>query len=212
MTLLFMLLLSSLLRFMFWLGWLFPLAFLWLLRPAFWVLSVSLVLAVLAPRPVLAGWLWDTPPDPKIEAANQALERAAQIATEAARTQSGQQGQLLSAVEALSSERTHLAGHLQALSELAHRDSAWASAVHAAVPMLVASCVLGVAALAIWLTARAGDSDAQLASVLVDEFANPDSPLLIGPKSVKPKGQIPALKYEASSSSDSNIHEQEMPF
>ena len=78
--------------------------------------------------------------------------------------------------------------------------------------MLVASCVLGVAALAIWLTARAGDSDAQLASVLVDEFANPDSPLLIGPKSVKPKGQIPALKYEASSSSDSNIHEQEMPF
>jgi len=179
MTTLLMMLLASLFRFVFWLGWLVPLAFLWLLRPALWVLAVSLVMATLTSGPVHAGWLWSDNPDPKIEAANQALEHAAQLATEAARTQSSQQVQLLQAVEALSNERTQLAGHLQALGELANRDSAWAAALHAAGPVLISAGVLLVAAMAIWMNVRASSHDAQLASVLVDEFSGSGAGLLV---------------------------------
>jgi hypothetical protein len=222
MTSLVLILVRVILRSVFWIGWLIPALFLYLLRPGFWVLFVSLVLVGASQgQHASAGWFWDAEPSPSTIAANQVLERAAEIATEAARTQSGQQGRILEAVEALSSERTNLGGHLQALGELAHRDSAWAAAiqaaahalVHAAVPMLVSGCVLGVAALALWLTARAGDDDAQLASVLVDELAAPSSPLLLGPKPVMPKGQFRALKHESRSGYESNnTPEQEMPF
>ncbi len=208
-----MMLLASLFRFVFWLGWLVPLAFLWLLRPSLWVLVVSLVLASLTSGPAHAGWLWSNHPDPKTEAANQALERAARIATEAARTQSGQQAQYLQAVEALAHERTRLAGHLQAVGELANRDSAWAAALHAAGPVLISAGALGVAALAIWLATRAGSHDAELASVLADELAGTRQ-FVLGVH--KPRGQFPGLPYEnvknLETHPDSLSSQQEMPF
>jgi len=155
-------------------------------QPLRWLVSGL----TLAATPVWAGWLWGNTPDPKIEAANQALERAAQIATEAARTQSSQQETFLAAVEALANERAQLAGHLVYLGELSKRDSAWASALQTAGPMLVSVAVLGVAGAALWLTTRSSSDDAELASVLVEELAG-TSPLLFSPGSLK--SRIPGL-------------------
>ncbi len=159
-------------------------------QPLRWLVSGLTLAAVLAATPVWAGWLWGNAPDPKIEAANQALERAAQIATEAARTQSSQQETFLAAVEALANERAQLAGHLVYLGELSKRDSAWASALQTAGPMLVSVAVLGVAGAALWLTTRSSSDDAELASVLVEELAG-TSPLLFSPGSLK--SRIPGL-------------------
>jgi hypothetical protein len=126
-----------------------------------------------------AGW-FTRGPDPKTEAANRALERAAQIATEAARTQSSQQSQLLQAVEALSNERTHLAAHLEQLGTLAARDSAWAAALQAASPILVAIAVLALGTAAIWMVTRAGGGDSHVASMLIEEIVGSGTGLLIG--------------------------------
>ena len=219
MTTLFMMLLASLFRFVFWIGWLVPLAFLWLLRPALWVLAVSVVLATLAPGPVHAGWLWSDHPDPKTEAANQALERAAQIATNAAQTQSSQQAQLLQAVVALSNERTHLAGHLQHLGTMANRESAWAAALMTSGPMLIAVAVLFVAAMAIWLHIRVGSHDAQLAAVLIEEVSGTGTHPLVrhtrretlphSPRTSLPSpSPSPARRHQHANS----LTEQEMPF
>jgi hypothetical protein len=99
----------------------------WARWPA-WVMAAAVgAITALLTAPAQAGWFWG--PDPKVEAANRALERAAQIATEAARTHSGQQSQLLAAIEALSSERTQIAGQFGRLGEMAARDSAWAAAL-----------------------------------------------------------------------------------
>jgi hypothetical protein len=223
MTLLFALLLASSIRLGFsmayciptWLGWLGS-----ILRRGIWSLMFSLALACLAHGSVSAGWLWDVPPDPKIEAANRALERAAELATEAARTQSGQHAQLLDAVEVLSTERTHLASYLQALSTLGHQDSAWAAAIHAAVPLIISAAVLVVSALAIWLIARESDDDAHLATVLVDEIAG------TGPSLLELKSSTSALASSRRShqaiiprgmktrpqSRTYNHNSQEMPF
>jgi hypothetical protein len=178
----------------------------WLVRPAFWLLSGVCIVTVLTSSPVSAGWLWG--PDPKVEAANHALERAAQIATEAARTQSSQQAQFLAAVEALANERTHLAGHLTQLSEMAKQDSAWASALFSAGPVLVSVAVLSLAGLAIWLTTRAGSHDAELASVLVDELAGTNPALLVSQSFT---GHSRSLNYEANRHI-SPTPEEEMPF
>lgn len=178
----------------------------WLLRPTHWMLLLGYLLLA-TPSPVHAGWLWG--PDPKVEAANQALERAAQIATDAARTQTSQQAHFLDTLTALSNERTQLAGHLKNLGELASRDSAWASALSTSGPVLVSVAVLGVAGVAIWLSTRAGSHDAQLASVLVDELAGP-GPLLLGQHT---RGPLHALGYTRGNSSiTNNDPEQEMPF
>jgi hypothetical protein len=217
MTTLFMMLLASLFRFVFWIGWLVPLAFLWLLRPALWVLAVSVVLATLAPGPVHAGWLWSDHPDPKIEAANQALERAAQIATNAAQTQSSQQAHLLQAVVALSNERTHLAGHLQHLGTMANRESAWAAALMTSGPMLIAVAVLFVAAMAIWLHIRVGSHDAQLAAVLIEEVSGTGTNPLVRhtrretlPHS--PRTSLPSPSPTRRHQHANSLTEQEMPF
>ena len=217
MTTLFMMLLASLFRFVFWIGWLVPLAFLWLLRPALWVLAVSVVLATLAPGPAHAGWLWSDHPDPKTEAANQALERAAQIATNAAQTQSSQQAQLLQAVVALSNERTHLAGHLQHLGTMANRESAWAAALMTSGPMLIAVAVLFVAAIAIWLHIRVGSHDAQLAAVLIEEVSGTGTHPLVRhtrretlPHS--PRTSLPSPSPTRRQQHANSLTEQEMPF
>jgi hypothetical protein len=217
MTTLFMMLLASLFRFVFWIGWLVPLAFLWLLRPALWVLAVSVVLATLAPGPVHAGWLWSDHPDPKIEAANQALERAAQIATNAAQTQSSQQAHLLQAVVALSNERTHLAGHLQHLGTMANRESAWAAALMTSGPMLIAVAVLFVAAMAIWLHIRVGSHDAQLAAVLIEEVSGTGTnPLARHPCREhlphSPRTSLPSPSHTRRHQHANSLTEQEMPF
>lgn len=145
----------------------------WVRWPA-WVMAAAVgAITALLTAPVQAGWLWGN--DHKIEAANRALERAAQIATEAARTQSGQQSQILAAIEALSSERTQIAGQLGRLGELASRDSAWAAALQAAGPVLVSVVVLALGCAAIWLVTRSSDHDSQLASVLVAELCGQPS-------------------------------------
>lgn len=176
------------------------------LKPVRWLVSGLTLVAVLAATPVWAGWFWGNNPDPKIEAANQALERAAQIATEAARTQSSQQENFLAAVEALAHERTQLAGHLVYLGELSKRDSAWASALHTAGPVLVSVAVLGVAGAALWLTTRAGSHDAELASVLVEELAG-TNPLLFPFGSSK--FRIPGLNYQHHHPRHDSSHERE---
>lgn len=141
----------------------------WVRWPA-WVMAAAVgAITALLTAPAQAGWFWG--PDPKVEAANRALERAAEIATDAARTQSGQQSQLLAAIEALSSERAQIAGQLGRLGELAARDSAWAAALQAAGPVLVAVVVLVLGCAAIWMVTRASNHDSDLATVLVSEIA-----------------------------------------
>jgi hypothetical protein len=141
----------------------------WLFWPIRLLVMGVLVSLALTGIPAQAGWFsWG--PDPKTEAANQALQRAAQIATEAARTQASQQGQLLAAVEALSNERTQLAGHLHQLGTMAARDSAWAAALNGLGPVLIAVAVLALGCAAIWMLTRTADHDADLAAVLVAEI------------------------------------------
>ena len=136
----------------------------WAARKA-WPLILLLILST---NHANAGW-FTRGPDPKTEAANRALERAAQIAADAASTQVTQHVKLLEAVEALSNERTHLAKHLEHLGTLASRDSAWAAAVQAVAPLLVVVAVLAMGCAAIWLVTRSGSQDAELAAMLVDE-------------------------------------------
>ena len=165
----------------------------WVFSPLRWLVSGFTLLAVLAATPVWAGWLWG--PDPKFEAANQALERAAQIATEAARTQTSQHEKFLATLEALSTERTQLAGHLSYLAELTTRDSAWASVLHTAGPGILALACLVVAALALWMTTRAGSHDADLASVLVEELVGTSPVFSLSPR-VFPQVASPNLNLE----------------
>ena len=94
-----------LVKFFFLSGWSLVKVALWLFSPVWLITAIAGAISGCLATPAKAGWFsWG--PDPKIEAANQALQRAAQIATEAAQTQASQQGQLLAAVEALSNERT----------------------------------------------------------------------------------------------------------
>jgi hypothetical protein len=140
-----------------------------------WPLALLLILST---NRASAGW-FTRGPDPKTEAANKVLERAAQIAAEAASTQVTQHVKLLEAVEALSSERTNLAKHLEHLGTLASRDSAWAAALQAAAPLLVAVAVLALGCAAIWLVTRSGSQDAELAAVLVDEITGTGAGILV---------------------------------
>ena len=206
-----------------WLYWLFFLALkiAWgslrwvacLTSPAWLLAAIAGAVLGLFGGSAEAGWFsWG--PDPKIEAANQALQRAAQIATEAAQTQASQQGQLLAAVEALSNERTHLASHLQTLGEMAARDSAWAAALQAAGPVLIAVAVLAVGCAAIWMLTRAADRDADLATVLVEEIAGTGTGVLVSHQhheglTAGDGGHARGLEYAPA---DTNLEEQEMPF
>lgn len=189
----------------------------WARWPA-WVMAAAVgAITALLTAPAQAGWFWG--PDPKVEAANRALERAAQIATEAARTQSSQQSQLLAAIEALSSERAQIAGQFGRLGEMAARDSAWAAALQAAGPVLVAVVVLALGCTAIWMVTRAGDHDSQLATVLVDEITGtgagtggflrqPRQGVLFSRSGPTTRG----LEYDDEDRAHESLEEQEMPF
>lgn len=200
-----------LVKFFFLSGWSLVKAALWLFSPVWLITAIAGAISGCLATPAKAGWFsWG--PDPKIEAANQALQRAAQIATEAAQTQASQQGQLLAAVEALSNERTQLAGHLQTLGEMAARDSAWAAALQAAGPVLIAVAVLALGCAATWMLTRAADHDADIATMLVEEIAGAGTGVLVSRQhheglTAGDGGHARGLEYAPT---DTTLEEQEM--
>jgi len=133
-----------------------------------WLLPLALTLVFTSGCSAEAGW-FTRGPDPKVEAANRALERAAQIAAEAANVQAQQHGQILEAVTALSSERTHMAEQLSVLGKLAAKDSVLAAALESLGPALVAMAALVLGSAAIWLVTRSASHDTELATMLVEE-------------------------------------------
>ena len=133
-----------------------------------WLLPLALTLVFTSGCSAEAGW-FTRGPDPKVEAANRALERAAQIAADAASVQAQQHGQILEAVTALSSERTHMAEQLSVLGKLAAKDSVLAAALESLGPALVAMAALVLGSAAIWLVTRSASHDTELAAMLVEE-------------------------------------------
>jgi hypothetical protein len=133
-----------------------------------WLLPLALTLVFTSGCSAEARW-FTRGPDPKVEAANRALERAAQIAAEAANVQARQHGQILEAVTALSSERTHMAEQLSVLGKLAAKDSMLAAALESLGPALVAMAALVLGSAAIWLVTRSASHDTELATMLVAE-------------------------------------------
>jgi hypothetical protein len=190
--------------------------FLW--RRAFNALAILWLTGLLA-DPASAGW-FTRKPDPAIEAANRALEQAAQNANESARLQADQNIRIAEAISQLSSERTQLAGHLERWRDFSARDSAWAAALESFGPTIVVALVLAVGGMALWLVTRSGPADAQLVSVLLDEVTSespqwlapiPSRPLL--PADVNMRALVAANQREPDAEYDSQSHEpQEMPF
>jgi hypothetical protein len=190
--------------------------FLW--RRAFNALAILWLTGLLA-DPASAGW-FTRKPDPAIEAANRALEQAAQTANESARLQADQNIRIAEAISQLSSERTQLAGHLERWRDFSARDSAWAAALESFGPTIVVALVLAVGGMALWLVTRSGPADAQLVNVLLDEVTSespqwlapiPSRPLL--PADVNMRALVAANQREPDAEYDSQSHEpQEMPF
>ena len=190
--------------------------FLW--RRAFNLLAI-LSLTGLLVDPVSAGW-FTRKPDPAIEAANRALEHAAQTANESARIQADQNIRIAEAIQQLSSERTQLTGHLERWRDFSARDSAWAAAVESFGPTIIVALVLAVGGMALWLVTRSGPADAQLVNVLLDEVTSenprwlaqaPSRPLLGA--DVNMRALVAANEREPDPEYDSQSHDpQEMPF
>ena len=190
--------------------------FLW--RRAFNLLAILLLTGLLA-DPAFAGW-FTRKPDPAIEAANRALEQAAQTANESARLQADQNIRIAEAISQLSSERTQLAGHLERWRDFSARDSAWAAALESFGPTIVVVLVLAVGGMALWLVTRSGPADAQLVNVLLDEVTS-ENPRWLAPTPSRPllradvnmRALVAANERERDSEYDSQSHEpQEMPF
>ena len=189
-----------------------------LLRRAFNLLAILSLTGLLA-DPASAGW-FTRKPDPAIEAANRALEQAAQTANESARIQADQNIRIAEAISQLSSERTQLAGHLERWRDFSARDSAWAAALESFGPTIVVVLVLTVGGLALWLVTRSGPADAQLVNVLLDEVTG-ESPRWLAPAPSRPllgadvdlRALVAANERERDPDYDSQSHEpQEMPF
>jgi len=142
--------------------------FLW--RRAFNVLAI-LALTGLLTNSADAGW-FTRKPDPALEAANRALQQAAQTANDSARLQADQNIRIAEAITQLSGERAQLAGHLERLRDFSTRDSAWAAALESFGPTIVVALVLAVGGVALWLATRSGPADAQLVDVLLDEVTS----------------------------------------
>lgn len=152
---------------------------LWLFWPI-WILALALGWFFASAESAQAGWfswLWGdsdhTESIQRLEAANRALQSAAEVVNEASRSQADQNVEVLSAIQVLSNERTELAGYLERISGLAIQDAQWAAALNLAAPVLLAVSVLLVAALALWLTHRSQPDDAAVLDVLlVEELAH----------------------------------------
>lgn len=165
---------------------------LWLLRP----LAVAGLMLATA-QSAEAGWfswLWGSNTR-QLERSLDVAQEAARVASQAAEAQARnaaahaeQNARLAETLGKLSSERTNLADHISALSELGLKDSQWAAAINGSAPVLVCITVLLVAGLALWLAARSGDSQhaelAETVDLLVEELAeqavDPDG--LYGPR------------------------------
>ena len=186
-------------------GWSLAKSLLWLTSPAWLLAAVVGAMLSLFGGSADAGWFsWG--PDPKTEAANQALQRAAQIAADAANIQAQQHGQILEAITTLSNERTNLAQQLTHLGQLAATNSAWAAALHTAGPVLIAVAVLALGCAAIWMVTRASDHDSHLASVLVEEIVGTDHGVLLAGSGLRrlpddkprdPETDLPAIEHTA---------------
>lgn len=127
------------------------------------------------------SWLWGSNTR-QLERSLEVAEEAARVANEAsqaqaqqAAAQAEQNARLAETLGQLSSERSNLADHLHALTELGLQDSQWAAALTASGPVLVCVTVLLVAGLALWLASKAGEVQhaelAQTVDLLVQEVA-----------------------------------------
>jgi hypothetical protein len=145
-------------------------AFSWFLRllwPVWLALALIGFMAATA-QPAQAGWFdWIWGSD------SAQLERAAEIAQEAARVtsasaqahaqqsaaQATQNSRVAELLSHLSEERQGLAGYLTTLAELGLQDSQWAAALSATGPVVVSTGILIVAALALWTVSKTGPND-----------------------------------------------------
>jgi hypothetical protein len=159
--------------------------FLW--RRAFNVLAI-LVLTGLLTDSADAGW-FSRKPDPANEAANRALQQAAETANDSARLQADQNIRIAEAISQLSGERAQLAGHLERLRDFSTRDSAWAAALEAFGPTIVVALVLAVGGMAMWLVTRSGPADAQLVDVLLDEVTS-ENPRWLASNLAQPQASV----------------------
>jgi ABC-type multidrug transport system fused ATPase/permease subunit len=170
---------------------------LWLFWPV-WILALALGWLFTSAESAHAGWLtwpWGdqahtTASIQRLEAANRALQSAAEVVNESSRFQADQNVQVLSAIRALSNERTELAGYLERVSQLLAQDSQWAAALNLAAPVLLAVSVLLVAAVALWLTHRSQPDDAAavLDVLLVEELTHPAAQETHGHLEIQPAG------------------------
>ena len=190
--------------------------FLW--RRAFNVLAI-LVLTGLLTDSADAGW-FTTKPDPSIEAANRALQQAAETANDSARLQADQNIRIAEAISQLSGERAQLAGHLERLRDFSTRDSAWAAALKSFGPTIVVALVLAVGGVALWLATRSGPADAQLVDVLLDEVTS-ENPRWLSPTPSRPllgadvdlRALVAANEHEPDPEHDAISHTtEEYPF
>ena len=169
------------LKFLFLAGWFVVRCATWLLWPVGMLVAGLGALCGLGCSQANAGWFgWLGTDTTKLEAANRAVHAAAEVVNESARLQADQNIAISEAITALSSERAHLAGHLQHVGELAGRDSQWAAALIAFSPVLVAVAVLAVGALALWLAYREHAGDAELAEALVESVTSEHGRLSLG--------------------------------
>jgi ABC-type multidrug transport system fused ATPase/permease subunit len=150
----------------------------------FWPVVLFGVL-VASPQSAEAGWfswLWGS--DTRhLERSLTVAQEAARVASQAAEAQAqqavaqaDQNARLAETLGLLSSERSNLADHLRALTELGLKDSQWAAALSAMAPVLVCVTVLLVAGLALWLANRPGNGPqhadlVQTVDLLVEEIA-----------------------------------------
>lgn len=153
---------------------------LWFFWPA--VLVGVLVFSAQSCEAGWFSWLWGGSNTKQLERSLDVAEEAARVANEASQAQAQQavaqaeqNARLAETLGQLSSERSNLADHLHALTELGLQDSQWAAAVSASGPVLVCITVLAVAGLALWLVNKSGEGhDAELAQtvdLLVEELA-----------------------------------------
>ena len=166
----------------------------WLLWPALLLAGVFLGLSCRSANAGWGNWLWGE--DATAEIGTRRLERAAELAHEAARVtsqvsesqamqavaQADQNSRVAEVLSQLSMERQDLAGYLQAIGERTAQDSQIAAVLTGMGPMLVILAVLCVASLSLWLVLRAGDeSPGDLAStvdfLLLEEATRRDSEL-----------------------------------
>lgn len=175
------------------------------LAGVFWLFWPLILMAALiaSAQPCEASWLsWMWGSDTRqLEQSLDVAQQAARVASQASQAQAqqaaahaDQNARLAETLAQLSSERSNLADHLHALTEMGMRDSQLAAAINASGPILVSCAVLLVAGLALWLANKPGDSQhaelAQTVDLLVEEVAcNIGEPtgVLHGPLSGSPR-------------------------